>query len=213
MLFDKRNYIKYYISLLKRKHSLIFTFYTKNDYNSRNIKISLFLFSFSLFYTVNALFYNDTIMHQIYINKGEFNFIYLLPQILYSTIISSIINTIIAYLSLMEKNILELKEINIKLKKNIIKIKKIIKNKSIIFYILDYSLLLLFWYYLSCFCCVYKNTQLHLLKDTLISYSLSFLYPEVLCLIPGILRIPSLRAKNKDKKCIYSISKFIQTII
>ena len=152
-------------------------------------------------------------MHQIYINKGEFNFIYLLPQILCSTIISFIINTIIINLSLIEKDILELKELNIELKESINKTKKIIKVKSIIFYILNYSLLFLFWYYLSCFCCIYKNTQLHLLKITLISYSLSFLYPEVLCLIPGIFRIASLRAKNKDKKSIYLISKFLQLII
>ena len=109
LLIDNRNYINYYFSLMKRKISIIFAFYTKNDYNSRNIKISLFLFYFSLFYTVNAIFYNDTIMHQIYINKGEFKFIYQLPQILFSTIISGIINSIISYLSLIESNILKLK--------------------------------------------------------------------------------------------------------
>ena len=93
------------------------------------------------------------------------------------------------------------------------KTKKIIKIKFIIFYILNCLLLILFWYYLSCFCYIYKNTQLHLLKDTLISYSLSFLYPLFLCLIPGIFRLSSLRAKNKDKVCIYKVSKFIQLII
>ena len=199
---------------MKRKISIIFAFYSKNDYNSRNIKISLFLFYFSLFYTVNAIFYNDTIMHQIYINTGEFKFIYQLPQILFSTIISGIINSIISYLSLIESNILKLKQlVNGELKNNAIKFKRIIKIKSIIFYILNYSLIILFWYYLSCFCCIYKNTQLHLIKDTLISYSLSFLYPEFLCLIPGIFRINSLRAKKKDKDCKYKISKFIQSII
>ena len=213
LLIDKRNYINYYISLLKRKISIIFTFFTKNDYNSRNIKISLFLFLFSLFYTINALFYNDTIMHNIYVKKGEFNFIYQLPTILYSTIISSVINTIISYLSLTEKNILKLKALKSKLIEEKNKIKKIIKIKSIIFYILNYSFLIFFWYYLSCFGCVYKNTQLHLLKETLISYSLSFLYPEFLCLIPGIFRIPSLMAKNKDKECMYKLSRLIQSII
>ena len=152
-------------------------------------------------------------MHEIYINKGEFIFIYQLPIILFSTIISGIINTIITYLSLTENNILELKKLDIKLEENANKKKKIIKIKFIIFYILNYSLLILFWYYLSCFCCIYKNTQLHLIKETLISYSLSFLYPEFLCLIPGIFRITSLRAKNKDKDCLYKISKFIQSII
>ena len=123
LLIDKRNYINYYFSLLKRKISIIFIFFTKNDSNSINIKISLFLFLFSLFYTVNALFYNDSIMHNIYVKKGEFNFIYQLPIILYSTIISSVINTIIIHLSLTEKNILKLKNSNSKLieKKNEIK--------------------------------------------------------------------------------------------
>ena len=42
--YDKRTYIQYYISLLKLKHLLIFCFITKNDYNSRIIKICLFFF-------------------------------------------------------------------------------------------------------------------------------------------------------------------------
>ena len=128
-------------------------------------------------------------MHQIYINEGEFIFIYQLPIILLSSIICGIINTIITYLSLTENNILELKKLDVRLGERSNKIKKIIKIKSIIFYILNFSLLILFWYYLSCFCCIYKNTQLHLIKDTLISYSSIFLYPIFLCLIPGIFRI------------------------
>ena len=43
---DKRTYFQFYFSLLKTKHIIIFTFYTKNDYNSKIIKIILFLFSF-----------------------------------------------------------------------------------------------------------------------------------------------------------------------
>ena len=66
-------------------------------------------------------------MHQIYINKGEFNFIYQLPIILCSSIICSIINTIIAYLSLTENNILKLKKLDIEIKENSNKIQKIIK--------------------------------------------------------------------------------------
>ena len=56
---DKRTYFQYYISLIKKKQILIFTFYPTNDYNSMIIKICLFLFSFVLYYTVNALFFND----------------------------------------------------------------------------------------------------------------------------------------------------------
>ena len=171
LIIDKRNYIKYYISLLRRKQPIIFTFFINNDYNSKFIKISLFLFSFSFYYAINALFYTDTVMHQIHENKGKFILIYQIPKILYSTIISSIVITVITNLSLTENNILELKELTI-IKKDIVnKLKKNMKIKFIIFYILNYLLLIFFWYYPSSFCCVYKNTQLHLIKDTLISYS------------------------------------------
>ena len=42
-------------------------------------------------------------MHDIYEESGKFNFIYHIPQILYSTIISSVINMIVKTLSLSEK--------------------------------------------------------------------------------------------------------------
>ena len=51
---DKRTFFQYYFSLLKRKQILLFTFYTSNDYNARTIKISLFLFTFTLNYAVNT---------------------------------------------------------------------------------------------------------------------------------------------------------------
>ena len=106
LMIDKRNYFQYYLSLLRRKHILIFTFYTSNDYNSKEIKICLFLFSFVLYFTVNTLFFNDSTMHKIYEDNGNYNIIYQLPQIIYSTLISSVINILATFLSLCEKNIL-----------------------------------------------------------------------------------------------------------
>ena len=106
---DKRRYYQYYFSLLKMKHLLIFTFYTNTDYNSRLIKISLFLFFFALYFTVNALFFTDSTMHKIYVDKGKLNLAYQIPQILYSTIISTIINYIVNYFSLTEKDIIKIK--------------------------------------------------------------------------------------------------------
>ena len=207
---DKRTYCQYYFSLLKVKHLLIFTFYTNTDYNSRIIKLSLFIFSFALFLTINALFFTDSTMHKIYENHGIFNFVYQLPKILYSTIISAIINAIVKFLSLSEKNILQIK--NEKTNVDIISMKiiKKLKIKLLLFYILIILFLLFFWFYLSCFCAVYTNTQYHLIKDTLISFGLSLIYPFGINLLPGIFRISSLSDQNKSKKYIYIISKVIQ---
>ena len=205
---DKRTYIQYYFSLLKMKHIIIFTFYTNNDYNSKSIKIILLLFSFSLNLTVNALFFVDETMHTIYLDQGDFNFIYQIPQILYSTVITSLINTIIKYLSLSEKKILEIKK-----RKEFESESKIISHfviKFTFFFILIYIFLILFWYYLSCFCAVYVNTQIHLIKDTLISFGFCLIYPFGLNLLPGIFRIPSL--KKGGGKWAYNLSKFFQLL-
>ena len=62
---DHRTLCEYYISLLKTKHLLIFSFCYNNDYNSKIIKIDLFFLNFIIYFSVNALFFNDDTMHKI----------------------------------------------------------------------------------------------------------------------------------------------------
>jgi len=210
---DKRTYIQYYIFLLKTNHLLLFSFYPFDDYNSRIIKIFLYFLNFSLDFTINALFFSDETMHQIYEDKGSFNFIYQIPQILYSTILSYILSSFINYFSLTEENVEKLKEAkrkNFKRNVEIKKLIKIIKIKFILFFVFNFVLLLLFWFYISCFCGVYINTQIHLIKDTLISFLMSHLTPFLSLLIPTTIRICALRAAKKDKNYSYKISQFIE---
>ena len=165
---------------------------------------------------MNTLFFTDSTMHKIYEDKGKFNFLYQIRQILYSTIISSVNNIIISYLSLSEKNILKIKEAKEKKEEDlnslVLKIKKCLIIKFILFFIFNFYLLLSFWFYLGCFCVVYSNTQIHLIKDTLISYLLSLVYPVGLNLLPGIFRIPALKAKKQNKECLYKFSKIVQLL-
>ena len=208
LIIDKRTYFQYYWSLLKKKHLLLFTFYPNNDYNLKTIKICLFLLSFSLYFTINGFFFSDNTMHKIFMDNGKYNIIYLIPQIVYSSFISVVINMIVKLLSLSEKSILSIKkEDNIRLIVEFSKrIKKNLTINFILFFILNYLLLFFFWYFISCFCGAYPNTQIILIKNTLISFGLSMLYALGLYLIPGFFRIPALRAEKKDKKFIYQIS-------
>ena len=212
LLLDKRSYVQYYWSLLKQKHLLIFTFYTSNDYNSKIIKICIFFFSFALLLTVNALFFNYKTLHKIYEDKGAFNFIFQIPQIILSTVISTVINMLIKTLSLTQKNILEIKDVkeNINAKKQ--NLLGCLKIKFTFYFLFSFIFLLFFWYYLASFCCVYSNTQKHLLKDSSLSFVLSLLYPIFINLIPGFFRIPSLKAVNKNKEFTYKLSQIIQLI-
>ena len=214
IILDKRNYFQYYWSLLKKKHLLLFTFYPNNDYNLVTVKICLFLLSFSLYFTINGFFFTDDTMHKIYEDNGAFNIIYRIPQIIYSSVVSAVINMIVKQLSLSENNILAIKREKSmkKMMENSSKIKKCLTIKFILFFILNYLFLFFFWYFISCFCAVYTNTQMILIKDTLVSFALSMVYPIGLNLLPGLFRIPALKDKKKDKKYIYKLSGFIALI-
>ena len=210
--YDHRSFFQYYWSLLKVGHICMFAFVPNNDYNSRILKVCLFFFSFSLYITVNALFFTDDTMHNIYVSEGKYNFLYQISQIIYSTLISSGINFIIRFLAISQKDILLLKMSKTEeaLTKKVSLIHKKLLAKFILFFFLSLSLLFFFWVYISCFCAVYKNTQMHLITDTLVSFGLSLTYPFGIYLIPGFIRMPAL--KNKNRKCLYKISLLVQLI-
>ena len=211
---DKRTYFQYYASLIKKKHLIFFAFCPSDDYNLPAIKISLLILAFSLYFTINGFFFSDDTMNKINEDKGAFNFLYQIPQILYSTLICAVINMILKTLSLTEKQILVIKqEKNFKeAEKKSKGIKNCLMAKLIIFFVISFLLMLFFWYFISCFCAVYKNTQVILIKDTLLSFLLSMLYPFGLNLLPGMFRIPALRANKKNMKYLYQCSKFVALI-
>ena len=207
---DNRSYCQYYVSLIRTKHLLIFSFFNNNDYNSKIIKIYLFFFNFAINYTISAMFYSETMMHQIYIDSGAFNFVYQLPEIIYSALITAVINLIMTNLGLSQDNIINIKK-NKKEEKNGIIQEELnkIKLKSILFFIITYILLFFFWIYLGCFCAVYKNTQTHLLKEVSSSFASSLITPFFVNLLPGLFRIPAL---NKNRSCLYKFSTFLQIL-
>ena len=107
---DKRTFEQLYISSIKRKNLLLFSFFLFNDYNSRIIKIFIFFFTFTINLIVSAMFYSDSTMHKIYVDYGKFDFIYQLPKMIYSLVISSILETLLNFFGFYEKDISELKK-------------------------------------------------------------------------------------------------------
>ena len=162
-------------------------------------------------------------MHKIYQDEGSFNIEYQLPKIIYSSLISAIFDTLIQKLALSEDAILDYKKITKNEKKSKNKndrffnfddeekcLNKKLKIKFVLYFILSGISLFFFWYYLAMFCAVYKNTQIQVIEDTLMSYGLSLLYPFGIYLLPGIFRIPSLSINNKKRECLYNFSKILQ---
>ena len=84
--------------------------------------------------------------------------------------------------------------------------KKIIKIKLIILYAISGILIMLFWYYVSAFCAVFKNSQGHYFTNVLVAFIVCNIWPCVISLIPAFLRTKAL--ENKSKK-MYIISQIV----
>ena len=89
---------------------------------------------------------------------------------------------------------------------------KCLKIKFAIFFILNFILLVLFWYYLTCFNAIYQNTQVYLIENTFISFAFSLFYPFIINIIPMMIRMCSIHSPNKDQKYFYKLSQIIQLI-
>ena len=154
-------------------------------------------------------------MHQIYENQGNMDLAFHIPSIIYSSLISSVINAILRLLSLSENSILSIK-LEKKINQSYIKAKEIkafLRIKFIFYIIISTILVIFYWYYISCFCAVYKNTQIILITDSLCSFGLSQLYPFGFNIIIGLFRISSLKAQKQDKIWIYKLSQLLSMFI
>ena len=90
------------------------------------------------------------------------------------------------------------------------KVLKCLSIKYTSYFIISIIFLILLWYYISSFGAVFQNSQVYLIKNTFISFSLGFIYPFLICLLPGIFRIYSLRTKNGN--FAYKISIILQNL-
>ena len=214
LLYDKRTCCDYYLSLIKRKNPLIFSFISINDYNSMIIKTCIFSFSFPIYYAINYAFFTDAIIHEIYEKGGKYDPLYFLPKISISFVISYYMTAIIKFIFLSERNLYEIRrQSNLNLSYAISdKEKKNLTIKYTIFFILGIVFLGFFWMLLSSFGAVYPNTQMFIFKNALISFAMSLFYPFLINILPAIFRICSLNSKQQNNECIYKLSKFLQIL-
>ena len=120
-------------------------------------------------------------MHNVYESKGLFDISYQLPLIVYSSFISMFLGALVQILGLSNDAIIDFKQ---KEETNNVnergeKLIKKLKIKFVFYFILSFILLIAFWYYISMFNAVYRNTQYLLLEDTLMGFALSMVTPFV----------------------------------
>ena len=207
---DKRNFLRTYWYLLKREHIILFTFINCNDYNLFSTKLSKLFLSICSDMAFNVFFFSDESMHKIYESGGEHGWVNQFAQMVYSTIISQILQIFLNYLTMTDIQYYHLKELrrdNKLIINDVLSVIKCIKYKMIIYYSSTFILFLFFWYTASAFCAVYPNTQGIYVADSYTSFCMGLIYPFALYLAPAAIRVISLKAKEKKNlKILYSLS-------
>ena len=86
---------------------------------------------------------------------------------------------------------------------------KCLKVKFICFFVFLILLILFFWYFLSAFCAVFKNTQRPLIKNALLGYVSDLIIPFIVSFFTSFLICCALnKQKVEDKEhCCYKKSK------
>jgi hypothetical protein len=211
---DKRTFFQYYFSLIYRKNLVLFSFFPNIDYNSKIIKIYLFFFNFAVFLLINTFFFNDNLIHEIYIGNRISLIKIISLKTFYSFLISYIVIFCVKFLALTEFDIIQIKILNKKeqLGKFYAKVLKKIYKRYLIFAIINICFLIISWYYISSFCAVYMNTQIYLIINTIISFIKALLFPFIFCFIPSLLRFISLWDPAKDRERLYKVSRIVQII-
>ena len=92
---------------------------------------------------------------------------------------------------------------------NLLKIYKYLKFKIVCFIIIEFLIMVFFFYYITAFCEVYKDTQFSWLYDSFTSFLFSFPLEFLISLIISLLYIISIKKKIKF---IYNVAIFLYSL-
>ena len=130
---------------------------------------------------------------------------------IYSSLLSNSLLIILKFICLTHGSVRKLRQIRDidKAQKKSKCVLLCMKIRIIIYFILSLVFLIIFGYYVLCFCAVFENTQVELIKLTFTSWVFSLIYPFILCFFTGILRLLAFKMENS---CIYKIKQIFQLL-
>ena len=206
---DKRSFLRMYWSYLVETQIILGTFFTSNFLYLFIVKLSFLISTFQISFFLNAFFYTDEYISDAYHNNGVLDFFSGLPKSIYSFLATLITTSLLGMLSNSKEELIDtiknrttkreyFQEVKSKIKK--------LRNKLIVYYIFLFLLGILFLYYVSAFCAVYRYSQKYWLYGCFESFGLDSLVAIVICIFLALFRFIALRKKIK---CFYTITKII----
>ena len=211
IFFDKRSFCHYYGNIIMISHIILNVFFRRNDYNLFVVKLGLLFMTFPINLTFNIFFYTNKSIKLSYIRSMDDISIFWsnISNTIYSSIISSTLLIILKLICLTHNSVKELrkiKDVGFARKKSV-GILKCIKIRVTIYFILSLAFLVIFGFYNLCFCAIFENTQVEIVKSTFTSWFISLLYPFIICFFTSCFRSLAFKYKNG---CLYGIKSIMQ---
>jgi hypothetical protein len=193
--YDKRSFLYFWWRVLKRKVIILRPFTDISVFEPFSIRITAFFFYLAWYFVLTCLFFRDKYIGARYLTHQHLGYSYTLHHAIIRSlgvgIICSVISIGFDYLLFVkgkfvliiryEKN----QEKFLHKTKNLMKCYKI---KLIFFFILNFILMIFFWYYVSSFCAVYVGTQYAMITAAIFALFFGIIYQAIFALIITILR-------------------------
>ena len=228
--YDKRSFCSIYYIFLISKQVIMHAFLYKSPIEPFPARLSLLKFILGCDLAVNAFFYTDDKVSERYHSiKNDFIFAFTnnLLAIFVAILIGYIFLLLFANLNNSTNEIRKIfrneekkikkdnnYKVSVKRKKEIIlEVKSIIKKfkiKITIFYVLEFLIMILFWFYVTIFCYIYNKTIISWLINTLVTIIIRILLDLFMNLLFTIFYKLSISIKSsclfKGMICIYCVN-------
>ena len=224
--YETRDFWRIYFIFLLSKENIFNTFLFKTPLESQPIRISIFIFNYSCDFALNALFYLNQNISDKYHYEGDSLYLFIFVNNLTITLFSIIFSYLLVkvlYLLTNSKHAIEalFREEEQKMKKNkmykvdlnkkkfiynnLLNVYKKMRIKIICYIIIELILMLFFFYFITAFCEVYRDTQKSLLYNCFISFILSIPLELLISFFVSIIYVGSIKLKIKF---LYNLALF-----
>ena len=202
---ETRSFKTYFCEKFKNNQIIINTFFIKDLFKPRTFKIIIFIITIELYFVINALFYNEEYLSNLFnSNEPEYLFSFVprrVSEFFYTSAVSIIISYLIGFFSIEEEKI---KRIFIRFHKEETKMRyelslilRTVKKRFILFIIFSLLLSVASFFYLSCFNIVYPYIRIEWIKSSLFIIIFMEIVNFLLTFLESIIRYLAIKCNSE----------------
>jgi len=172
---DKRTFCEYFFEKFKNNQIFINTFFINEILRPKSLKFIILIITIELYFVINALFYNEEYLSELFNSNKEELFFSFVPrrfnQFMYTSAVSGIISYLVGYFFVDETKLKKIfirnKTEELRMKYELSLLAKNIEQRFIGLILFSIFLSIICFFYISCFNIVYPYIRTEWIKSSL----------------------------------------------